>query len=221
MLNILSQHDQIVTGSTSPLCAALAAMLHSISTTEETKAWLIDDREGTEKRIAQAAKGVINGWYHNAAGHVFDKSRGWSFNMRPLQYLSEKSFAVVMVRDPRSVVASIMEQDDKFPALDQSPDVLAKTAVSKAEQLMNDAGMIGTAILGVEDLLRRNDRSAEFVRYEDFVRWPEKVMDALMERLHLEKFDFDFENVENHSNDVDGLYLNIYTHEGTCEVTTD
>jgi len=221
LCNVLAQHPEIFCSSTSPLPGSVASLIGAMSGFEEMKGMLIADKEGAEKRLERAVQGLIEGWYHDQESHVFDKGRGWAYNLRALKYVKPSAFAIVMVRDPRSVLASLYMADDKMPLLDTAGNSLEKTMFNRAEIHMAANGLIGTSILGVEDLLRRDEKSAVFIRYEDFVRWPQKSLDAIMERLELDPFEFDLKNIKNQSQDVDGLYLNKYPHEGSGEITTD
>jgi len=222
LCNILNQHEEIQCSGTSPLPGIIGSAIQATSVSDETRSMLIHDQEGTEQRISRAIQGIIQGWYMDSTvDHVFDKSRGWPFNMRALKHVSGDSLAVVTVRDPRDVIASIHKQDNRTPTLDQAADPLGKTIFARTEELMLPNGLVGQAILGVEDMVRRGDQSILFLKYEEFVKNPTLFLNDIVHRLGLDEFEFDLENVENTAPDVDGVYLNKFPHEGSGKVCAD
>ena len=60
-----------------------------------------------------------------------------------------------------------------------------------------------------------------FYTYEFFVREPLSVLAQVLERLTAQPFDFDTENVKNTAEDIDGLYLNKFPHEGNGKISAD
>ncbi len=223
LCNVLNQHKDIHCSSTSPLSALVSSAVHSVSSSEETKSMLIHDQELTETQILRSIQGAISGWYEHCTEHVFDKGRGWSINMGALRYVVPGAIAVVTVRDPRDIIASVQKAHSKMPLIDTSINLLEKTAFIRAEQLMSPEGLVGSAILGVEDVLRRGgggDRTI-FAKYEHFVNAPEVILAGVISRLGLEEFDFDLDNVERACTDIDGVYLNKFPHDGSGKINSD
>lgn len=220
MCNVLNQNPEIYASSTSPLPAMLGTLVNTISSSDEMRSMLIHNRDDAETRVSDAVKEMIRGWYADKEGHVFDKGRGWTNHMRSLRDISPESVAVIMVRDPRDVIASIHKQDSKFPLFDQASSPMEKHIHTRSELLMNADGMVGSSILGVEDVLRRGIE-AIFVRYEDFVVKPREIITNIYKTLGVDGYQIDIDNVENVATDADGLYLNKYPHEGSGKITAD
>lgn len=222
LCNLLSQHEEIYCSSTSPLVAGVASYINTMSSAEETKSLLIADREQAETAMTKSVKGLVQGWYSFYRGHVFDKGRGWSYNFRTLKHITDKPFGIVLVRDPRDVVASIHANKDKYPLFDGSPDPISKTRLAQTENLMEPNGLVGSCITAVEDLIRRSEGDAMFLKYENFVKNPVESVERIAEKIGLDKgFAWDVDNIENQSTDVDGVYLNKFPHEGDGKITEE
>jgi sulfotransferase len=222
LCNVLNQHPQISCSSTSPLSIAFASVIHALGSAEETKSFLIQDSADTQERITRALGGLITGWYAgDKTEHVFDKGRGWAFCVNALQQIEPEALVIALVRDPRDVVASVLKRDAETPLLDRAATSLAKTMYAKAEELMSPDGIVGSCILGVEDMLRGKHKAVSFYTYEFFVREPLSVLTQVLERLTAPPFDFNTENVKNTAEDIDGLYLNKFPHEGSGKISAD
>jgi len=117
------------------------------------------------------------------------------------------------------VIASIEKQHAANPQIDDTPTGLAKTAWARAEVFMAPEGMVGSAILGVEDLLRRQDPHVVYIDTRALCTDPAKVLGKVYDELgridaELVPFKHDFTQVEKTATDVDGLYLHKFPHDG-------
>jgi hypothetical protein len=187
------------------------------SDSPEIKSDLINDKEETEARLYRTTYAAIQAWYAEEAGEdkvIFDKGRGWNHLSATRKFISPTGLTVVCVRNLADVFASLEKQAGKFPLLSNQP--LSKQ-YNRADAAFSPEGMIGHCVSGVEDMLRVG-AGVFFVPYETFVSEPDLLLDRLYKELGLQRFPHDVHNVENTANDVDGLYLNKYPHEGAGKI---
>jgi len=217
--NVINQNPNYWATSTSPLPAFVNACISQWSTSLEVKSELHQDRVGTEERLARSVRALCEAWHQRKDGRkVFDKSRGWNHSLLALRQAFPESKAVIIVRDPRNVFASIEKQHQTNPLLDEFNTPADKSILSRADKMLAPNGIIGVAITGVEDMLRRK-LPAMFIKYEQFSRFPRQVMTEFYAYLGDESFTHDFDNVVNTANDPDGFYNWKYPHQGSGKIT--
>jgi len=120
-----------------------------------------------------------------------------------------------MIRDLRSVFASIEKQHRKNPLLDDSQAPVGKTLWSRADHMFGPDGIVGGPITGVEDLIRRQESdNVLFVIYEDLSINPEKTMRQIYDFIGEKHFFHDFKDIKNTAIDPDNIYLNKFPHKG-------
>lgn len=219
LCNIINQNDRFWATSTSNLPQMINAITHTWSDSVEVKNLLEKHKEETEKKMYDSVVAFIEKW-HGIEGKeiIFDKSRGWSSNNLMLKYLYPDAKIIVLVRDLRNVFSSIEKQHQKNPLLDEAQTPIAKTLYDRADKMFGPEGIIGSCIVGVEDLIRREPEGVVFVKYETLSSDPSKVMKKLYEDMGEEFFGHDFRNVKNTAIDCDGHYLHKYPHKGEGEI---
>ena len=217
LCNVLNQNPLFHASSTSVLAQSVAGLSNLWSNSPEIKSDLAHDREATEARLSRAIKALCESWYETDRT-VFDKSRGWGFHYLALQQVFPDAKIIAMVRDLRSIFASVERQHLRNPILDPAALPMEKTAISRADQMFAPDGLIGGPVHGVLDLIARQPKGMIVIQYETFVRTPKMIMERLYAELGEEPFEHDFENVENTATDLDALYLNKFPHEGTGKV---
>lgn len=179
---------------------------------------LQEDRQGTEDRLRRTLRAMCEAWHHRADNKVvFDKSRGWNHSLAALRQAFPESKALVMVRDPRNVFASIEKQHLKNPLLDEFKTPNDKSIMSRADKMLSPNGLVGICITGVEDIIRRK-LPVMFIKYEQLCRFPVEVFKEIYTYLDVSPFEHDFENVVNTATDPDGFYNYKYPHEGSGKV---
>lgn len=213
LCNILNQNPDFHATSTSPVASFVGTMIQAWSNSIEVKAELNTEKELAEERAKQSIKSFVNTWHeNNKKPVVFDKSRGWNFNSLPFFDIFPESKIIVMVRDLRSILASCEKQHRKNPLFDEASTPLLKTQLGRATKLFAEDGVIGSALIGTEDLLRRPDERVIFVQYESLVNEPEKILRQVYEAIGVEYFAHDFKDVKDTATDPDGFYLNKFPH---------
>jgi hypothetical protein len=148
---------------------------------------------------------------------VFDKGRGWTSLSMVLGQIFPNSKILLMIRDPRDVFAGIERQHALDPILTDA--VLGEdTMVSRAKVMFGPKGLIGGPIRHIEDILRRKPQNVIPVVAEEFARNPEESMRIIYAKLREDWHPHDFDNVENVSEDVDGIYNYKFLHRGCGKV---
>lgn len=216
LCNILNQNPRFYASSTSSLSNKVHGLSNSYAFSEETKGLLLMAREETLERLRRSTREYCETWHGNVKEPVvFDKDRRWNFHSGLVHDLWPESKLITISRDLRSIVASIEKRHQMTAIIEPSPTLLGKTMMNRYEDLFDvKMGTIGTALYGMEDLIRRNPANWVRLRYEDLCSQPEAVMQQLYKKLGEPWYEHDFANVENVAQDVDELYLLKYPHEG-------
>lgn len=213
LCNILNQNPAFYASDSAVTAHMVNQQAHVCSNLGEVKSQLIAQPEVTRKRILDASRGLVNGWYSKEHKKtVFDKSRGWSGQSLKLRQLFPDSVLIVMVRDLRDVFASLEKQHGKYPLLEATPN--ASNQLAHAQEVFHAQGMVGSCVVGIEDILRRNMGNVIFVSYESFTENPQFVLDAIYDKTKSKPYKHDLENIKNVAKDTDDLWLGKFPHEG-------
>lgn len=218
LCNILNQNPRFHASSTSIIAQTVGTLSALWSQAPEITSDRLHDAERTDKRMTRGAKMLIEGWYGDIPGIVFDKSRGWSHHALILKQLYPNAKIIVTVRDLRSVFGSIEKQHRRNPILDIAQNVNMRGIYERADQMFAPQGLIGFPLHGILDLVRRNPSGLIIIQYEMLAKQPALVMERLYSELNEKPFKHDFENVKNTAIDADALYLDKYPHEGKGKV---
>ena len=219
LCNILNQNSRFHASSTSCIAQSVRALSNLWSGSPEIKSDMIHDKTAAEERMLSASSGMVKAWYQDReADVIFDKGRLWNSQPLILRHLFPDAHMFVCVRDLRDIFASIEKQHSRNPLLDdaQSPNEL--TVYNRADRMFSPEGLIGQQIIGVEDLLRRQQPYIHFIQFEALASNPGMVLDAIYAALNEEPFSHDYKNVESSATDADALYLHKFPHEGSGEV---
>ena len=218
LCNILNQNPEFYAGSTSPLPEILGVLVNKFSTNPEIQSSLIHDSEKTTDRLNKMLLSVIHSWYGEDERIIFDKSRGWTFNALLIDTLFEDVKIIATVRDLRSVFGSVEKQHRKTPMFDMATNGLEKTILSRADMMLAPEGIIGQSAIGMEDAMARLRKRVFIVQYESFTLDPRGKMMELYRFLGQPYYEHDFENIKNTAEDIDGLHLNKFPHQGQGSV---
>lgn len=215
LCNIFNQNPQIHASSTSALSTMIHGMSNAYAHSQEIMGQLGNDRDGTMQRLHERTRRYCEAWYENLERPVvLDKDRRWNYHSGVLQCLWPDAKLITISRDLRSIIASVEKRHQQTALLEPSPDLLGKTMMERYKFMFSPKGTIGSALFGMEDLIRRNPANWVRVRYEDLCTQPQASMDHLYHKMGLESFEHDFSNVVNVAEDRDELMLLKYPHEG-------
>jgi len=217
LTNILNQNPKFKATTTSILPNMLSTMSNLWSTSPEFKQMLSLHRKEMEEKTLETLRAITKAW-HGEDKIIFDKSRNWGSNNLLFNQLFPKGKIICLVRDLRNVFSSVEKQHRKNPILDEAQSFGAKTIFERADRMFNKDGLIGSPIQGIEDLLRRDPKNVIFIKYEELVSDPKKIMEGLYKELGMKYFEHDFEDVKNTAEDPDFMYLNKYPHQGEGKV---
>lgn len=220
LCNVLNQNPRFFASSTSFLLPIVNSIITAWSNSVEIKNLLDKEKDKTEDRMDSSLKSFIETWYEVENKEVvFDKSRGWVLNHLLLRKIFPDSKFIVMIRDLRNVFASIEKQYLKNPLLEEAVTPTGKTIFHRADHLFSSESVIGSPIVGIEDIIRRKvNRNILFVIYEKFSTDPEAVMKKIYNFIGEDYFSHDFDNVVNTAIDPDAYYLYKYPHKGEKKI---
>lgn len=218
LCNVLNQNPEFYAGSTSPLPALVNTLVNCLSNSHEVQAALINDEENTNIKLDLMVSQVIENWYYDRSGIIFDKSRGWSFNGLLIAKLFPDAKIITCVRDLRGVFGSVEKQHAKNPTIDLAATPNDKTIIARADKMLAPDGLIGQCVMGTNDLIARMPKRTFIFHYESFTRDPINKMHEFYEFMEMEHYTHDFENIENVSEDVDALYHNKFPHVGAGKI---
>ena len=211
LCNILNQRSDTFASSTSSLCEALVGLSKLLSE-NPTETSRLANIPGTAEHHVKIGRSLAESWHDTDAPVVFDKSRVWAESAVMLRSVIPDSGIVVLVRDPRDVLASI-ERRHRQTGLYGGNDLFASCSSH-----MSEDGLVGGPIKGVEDLMRRNLPNVAFVQYENLACDPARAMRAVEATCGLEAHEYNFDAVESTSTDLDVLYRGKFPHEGSGRV---
>ncbi len=215
LCNILNQNPRFYVSSTSPLPGSIAAVTATWSRSPEIKGLMVKNRAGTLDRMARGLRGLSEAWYADFDKEVIlDKSRLWNFHAPLISNVWPEAKLITIVRDLRSIAGSIEKQHQRTAILDDAVDLPHKTAYERMSWLFTADAPLGLALMGVEDLIRRQPKNWIALRYEDLCEAPHSVLMKLYKGLGEPIFDHDFKSIVNVAEDVDELYNLKFPHQG-------
>lgn len=223
LANLLNQRTgEVWASSTSVLPDVLGAMSTVYTGNAEMTADLTNIPQAAGRnRAAMAA--VAHTWYaHRPEPIIFDKHRSWTIRLAMLRRVIEpEPHAIVLVRHPCEVLASA-ELQHRASAEYQTaepPGLWARCGALIAPNDNMADGLVGSSILGVEDMIRRRHDNVLFLPYTRLVTDPHGVLADIAKRCGLDPdFDHDVADVANTSTDMDALYRGKWPHEGSGPV---
>ena len=227
--NILNQNPAFHASDTSPVGVGVRNALWSLTSRPEFTSELAKDEKGARARVLEACRGVAEGWYSaTEEPYVFDKDRSnaWAAQHELFHALYPESIMVLLVRDPREVLARILHQRRKDPMLLPGVELASSLLANQEEELMGPRGLVGMAASTVENTLREarasevNTDYIKVVAYEQLVNHPKRVFEHIYESLELDPFEHDFDDVKDVSQDLDVLYRNQWLHKGSGKVVS-
>lgn len=215
LCNILNQNPRFYVSSTSPLFQSMADLAAATAKSPEIRGMLIRDREGTLNRIQRSMRAYCDAWYgHIEKEVVIDKCRFWNYSPGFIANLWPQAKVVTIVRDLRSIFASIEKRHQETAFLDDQRGLLGKTLINRSSFMFSAEGPIGSALHGMMDLIRRKPPNWVWIKYEDLCQDPALTLRRIYRAIDAPDFAHDFSNVENVAEDVDEIYLLKFPHEG-------
>jgi sulfotransferase len=142
--------------------------------------------------------------------YVMDKSRGWGVHYQFLNFFYPDPKIICMVRDPRSIFASMEKNFRKNQHLDSGMvdhSEMKGTTTEKRIDSWVQSPPVGLAFERLYQILKEGtDQKILFVKFEDFTKNPNKEMERIYSYLGVPYFQHDFESVEQITQEDDSVY---------------
>ena len=194
---ILNQNPSIYGSSTSPL---LEYQFGARSNYELPEV-LSQDPVLMQKAFISMCAGMAQSYYNTITDKpiVCDKNRGWSHYYEWVSQWDANPKMICMVRDLRSIVASmerIYRANRHRPTGPDNPAQLQYMTVGQRAQYWCNTQPIGLSLQRTSDCFQREiAKNIHFVRYEDLTTNPKETMAAIYEYIGEPYFEHDFGNL--------------------------
>lgn len=212
--NILAQNPKFhVSPATSGCHDVLFAIRNNWDRMIEHKAEGIN-----QEQLRRVLKATMDAYHNTEKEVVFDKGRGWISLVEMIEFIkSEPPKIIVPVRDVAEILASFEVLWRKSRGATQwefeSADFFrSQTVEGRCEIWAGQSQPVGLAYNRVKDAISRGKRECLlFVEFENLTRKPRATMDMIYDFVGEEKFNHDFDNVEQFTKEDD---LNIHRIPG-------
>ena len=178
-----------------------------------------------QKAFIAMCKYMANGYYSAITDRpiVCEKNRGFGHYYEWVAQWSENPKMICMVRDLRSVVASMEKAYRKNrhrPTGPDNPAELQNMTVAQRAQHWLNTQPVGLALSRTLDCFQRDvAKNMLFVRYEDFTSNPEKEMSKIYAFIGEEPFAHDFNNLKKEVFEDDSHFGPYGSHHVAPKVT--
>jgi len=194
--SLLSQHPDVFVSATSPLNRIMHDLYESLQENGLRGVW---DFDAVNFRIF---KYMFECWYEPIKQkYVFDKSRGWGFNIQAVQaYIQENPKVIITYRSIPEIITSfivLIEKDPKnhvdLSLYNNNLELNTKNRADYIWKSFKDYGYLSTKIA-----LENFGDYIHIVRYDDLVNNTEKTMYNLWNYLEIDQPTHNFKNVKNY-----------------------
>jgi sulfotransferase len=220
--SILNQNPNIHSSANSPMCGMMWNLERSILSSEQHAAYPKIDV------LPNTIMGVIQGYYSNIDKNiVIDKSREWAmpehFSVL-LRNLPQEPRIILPVRSITDILASFIKLVNDNPTKTSFIDseIQARQEFNfyrpendvRCDHLMRPKGLIDNGLYGIAFAMHPDNRKYfHFIEYDDLVDNTEKEINKIYDFLSIEKFDHDYNNIENRIKEDDNVYGLIGQHD--------
>jgi sulfotransferase len=205
----LGQNPDIHTTPTSGLFEMVSSCRTLFSNGIE---WKAQNNEEIEKGFKSFLKNGIYGYYEAITDkpYVVDKSRGWGMEYDFINAFDPNPKIICMIRDPRSVYASMEKNYRKNSTKD--PGIvnhikMQNTTTFKRVETWVSTPPVGLAFERIQQMLLDGTASnILFVKFEDLTKAPDAEMRRIYNFLQIPYYQHDFDNVEQITTEDDEVY---------------
>ena len=207
--NVLMQNPEIYS---TPTSGVIEFLLNARSIYTVGEAFKAQDPKEMEKAFIGFCREGLYGYFNSITDrpYVIDKSRGWLGNFRFANVIQPGSKAIMMVRDLRSIFASMEKNYRKNPHKD--PQIvngieLKNMTVDSRLKHFSVSTPVGPSLEWLYDSIQQGyDQNILFIRFEDFCRNPEIEIIRIYNYLGLPYFQHNFDNVEQLTQENDVIH---------------
>jgi sulfotransferase len=197
LTSILSQNPKLNAGANSALCQVMWDMQVSCESTQQ-----IQNRPELQSKLISELPKIF---YADIEGSVVDKCRSWTLpaNLELIdKYITQSPKIIVMLRPIVEIVKSFVF-------------VRKMNGWVNPEQGLLDEGSepIMRSLDGIKHAASINSGQFGFYWYDDLLTNPEATLDSMYQFCGLEKFEHDFNDIQNLSPERDDLINLIGLHD--------
>lgn len=217
LCQLLGTHPEIYSpGHSSPLCQTLNQLRHNLSDNDFLLAQLDVDFEGVHRRLLNAFRGFIEGWFAETEhAWVVDKNRGWLGQLDTVQLLDPNCKMLVCVRELGQIIGSVEARHQRSLLLDFPDHTGNLSRYARADKLMAAEGVVGGPLKAIEhtqDLPEALQQRLYYVVFEHLMQEPVTVMQGVYDWLGLPPASFDLNALPVAPHESDSYYRGKYPH---------
>ena len=206
--NILAQNPDFHATPTSGVLDLLLAAKGVYNNLPEFKA---QNESVVEEHLRGFWKAGLEGYFSNIEkSYVIDKCRGWSIFYDFVNSFYPNPKIVCMLRDPRDIFASMENNYRKNPLANAGVvDVsqLKGTTVEKRIDHFAANIPVGLAFDRLRDIVSQGlDKNMLFIKFENLTRDPQAEMNKVYDYFGVERFEHDFNNIEQITQEDDRVH---------------
>ena len=194
---VISQNPEIYGSATSPLLEYQFAARNNFELPEVRS----QDPETMKSAFLNMNMGMAQSYYEPITDKpiICDKNRGWSHYYEWVEQWNPKPKMICMVRDLRSVVASmerIFRKNRQNPQSIDDPANMQNMTVGQRVNHWLNTQPVGLGLQRTLNLFETGiSENILFIRYEDFCKNPQREMDNVYEFIGEDSFKHDFKNI--------------------------
>tara|TARA_R100001460_G_scaffold49854_3_gene88123 strand:- start:890 stop:1705 length:816 start_codon:yes stop_codon:yes gene_type:complete len=207
--NILGQNPDFYVTPTSGVLELLFAARTNYT---NDKAFQAQDSELMKKGWLNFCRQGVEGFFNGITDkkYIVDKSRGWGIHYDFLNSFYPNPKIVCMVRDLRSIYASMEKNFRKNPDKDSGIVNWGKmegTTTFKRVDIWAQNPPIGIAVERLQQMINEGiDKNILFIRFEDLTSNPQIELDKVYDFFEVGKYQHDFQNVEQLTQEDDTVH---------------
>lgn len=208
--NLIADNPNFYCTPTSGLADYIFSVKNSYN---NSQAIIAQDKVQMEKAFVGFCRAGIQGYFQNITDkpYVLEKSREWGVNYGLLSMIYQEPKIVCMVRDLRSIYASMEKNFRKNPHREnhiQNVPQLVGTTLRKRIDIWASGVPVGVSVDRLRDIIdQKIDKKILFIRYEDLMSNPENEIKRFYECIGLPYYqEHQFENVTQHTHENDTIH---------------
>jgi len=207
--NILGQNPDFYVTPTSGVLELLFAARGNYT---NDNAFQAQDTELMKKGWLNFCRRGIEGFFNGITDkrYVVDKSRGWGIHYNFLNSFYPNPKIVCMVRDLRSIYASMeknfRKNQDKDSGIVNWAEMKATTTAKRVDHWAQTPP-IGIAVERLKQMIDEGiDKNILFIRFEDLTSNPENEINKVYDFFGVDRYQHDFQNVEQLTQEDDTVH---------------
>ena len=178
--------------------------------------------ETSYAHLTSAMQGFLRGWYQSCHKKVVvDKNRAWLHAIEMLLQLAPETKLIVCIRELGQIYGSIEAQHQRTILVDFIDHLADYDRFGRADILFAKDKAIGAPLISlhaVQDLPVEVQKRLYFVRFEDLLEQPVRVMSSLYQWIGLSPFEINPEKLLIGQQESDSHYHMKYPHRQTDKI---